>query len=358
MSAQQMRTQRQQKSILPAVFGYVAAALIGLWPLAAHAGQIVLSNGDRLSGTLNRVADGKVHFTSDLVGPVTLDLNKVLTFTTDEPVKIVLQDNTVLSRQITAAQSGVLTLAESTVANVGQINMADVVAINPPDPETPKWQGSVSVGWTSVHGNTRSESINVSAETSLRREMDRITFGADYGRSEQENRSTGTEETTEDWWRARGKYDYFLTQKLYGFVEGRYATDKIAELDRRMIGAVGAGYQWVESDRMNFATEAGIAYLTERFTNNTPGNSEVSAQAGYHFDMKLNDRLKFINDLTYYPSFGQFSDYFLTTTAELRATLTKNMYANFRVLFDYDTSPAADKGRTDVKYILGVGADF
>jgi len=340
------------------VFGWVAAALF-VWPLAAtYAGQIVLSNGDRLSGKLVQVADGKVHFTSDLVGDVTIPTDKVLTFTTDEPVKIVLQDETVLSRQITAAAGGVLTLGESSVANVEQIKMADVIAINPPTPESPKWQGSVSVGWTSVHGNTRSESLNAAAQASLRREGDRTTFGFDYGRGEQEDRSTGEDVTTEDWWRARGKYDYFLGEKWYGFLEGRYETDKIAELDRRLIGGVGAGYQWIESDRMNFATEAGIAYLTERFDNDTPGNSEASAQAGYHFDMKLNDRLKFINDLTYYPSFGQFSDYFLTTTAELRAMLTKSMYANFRVLFDYDTSPAAGKGSTDVKYILGVGADF
>ncbi len=356
-----MSTLRHESGLLrKGSFGaVVAAAILLVWGAGrADAGQIVLSNGDRLSGKLQRVADGKVYFVSDIVGAVTIDASKVLTFTTDEPVKIVLQDETVLSRQITAAQNGVLTLGESSVANVGEIKMADVVAINPPDPETPQWHGNVSVGWTSVHGNTRSESVNASAEASLRREGDRISFGADYGRSEQENKSTGEEVTTEDWWRARGKYDYFLGEKLYGFVEGRYATDKIARLDRRMIGGVGLGYQWIETDRMNFATEAGLAYLTERFDDDTPSNNEVSAQLGYHFDAKLNERLKFINDLTYYPSFGQFSDYFLTTTAELRAMLTQSIYANFRVLFDYDTSPAAGKGSTDVKYILGVGAEF
>lgn len=36
----------------------------------------------------------------------------------------------------------------------------------------------------------------------------------------------------------RGKYDFFLTEKFYGFLEGRYETDKIAELDRRVIGGV------------------------------------------------------------------------------------------------------------------------
>jgi len=355
-----MSTQREpRRGKLHICSSLLFIVAVAVWQSGiSYGGQIVLSNGDRITGKLERVADGKVYFTSELFGAITLNAGQVLTFTTDEPVKIVLQDETVLSRQITAAQGGTLTLAESSVANVQQISMSDVVAINPPTPESPRWQSSVSVGWTSVHGNTQSENINASASTSLRRETDRTSFSADYGRGQQRDKDTGKDTTTANWWRAQGKYDYFFTEKFYGFLEGRYATDKVAYLDRRMIGAVGAGYQWVESDRMNFATEAGLAYSTERFSNDTPGKNETSAQAGYHFDMKLTDKLMFINDLTYYPSFGQFSDYFLTTTAELRAALTTRVYANFKVMFDYDTSPARGQGNTDVKYILGIGADF
>jgi len=65
-----------------------------------------------------------------------------------------------------------------------------------------------------------------------------------------------------------------------------------------------------------------------------------------------------VHDLTYFPSLEQFSDYYLTTTAELRASLTKAMFANFKVIFNYDESPAAGRGSTDVKYILGIGMNF
>ena len=45
----------------------------------------------------------------------------------------------------------------------------------------------------------------------------------------------------------------------------------------------------------------------------------------------------------------------MTTTAELRASLTKSMFANLKIIFNYDESPADGQGSTDLKYLLGVG---
>lgn len=338
------------------------AVLITLFLLVLNlpcpGGELLLTNGDRLSGQVEKIVEGKVHFVSDLAGSVTIDMTHVKTFTTDGPVKVVLSDGTIVNQQISGSSDGQVRLAGGEIIKGQEVKLANITAINPPLPEKPKWKGSVSAGWTSIHGNTKSETTQASMNAALRREKDRTTFGADYGRAKQENPSTGVEKTTEDWWKTKGKYDYFFTEKAYGFLEGRYETDKIAELDRRVIFGTGVGYQWIESEDMNFSTEVGLAHVSERFDNETGNNNEISAQAGYHFDTRITDGIKFINDLTYYPSLGQFSDYYLTTTAEIRAALNKSMYANFKAIFDYDTSPAKGKGSTDVKYIVGVGWEF
>lgn len=342
------------KKVLVVSMIALSAVLSSLCP----AGELLLTNGDRLTGHLEKVVEGKVYFVSDLAGSVTIDMTNVKTFTTDAPVKVVLSDGTIVNQQITGSSEGQVTLAGGEIIKGQEVKLADITAINPPLPEAPKWKGSVSAGWTSIHGNTKSETIQASMNAALRREKDRTTLGADYGRAKQENPDTGVEETTEDWWKTKAKYDYFFTEKAYGFLEGRYETDKIAELDRRVIFGAGFGYQWIESEDMNFSTEAGLAHVSERFDNETGNNNEFSAQAGYHFDTRITKGVKFINDLTYYPSFGQFSDYYLTTTAEIRAALNKSMYANFKAIFDYDTSPAKGKGSTDIKYIVGVGWEF
>ena len=185
----------------------------------------------------------------------------------------------------------------------------------------------------------------------------RTTLGADYGRSTRRNANTGNDDTTEDWWRRSAKYDRFFSQKFYGYLEGRYAVDKVARLDRRIIGGIGGGYQWIESDTLNVATEAGLAHITEAYKDNGT-DDRLSASAGYNLDAKINSRLSFRHNLTYFPSLEKFSDYYLSTSAELRAKLTDNMFTNFRAIFDYDATPATGQTKTDTKYLLGVGWEF
>jgi hypothetical protein len=120
----------------------------------------------------------------------------------------------------------------------------------------------------------------------------------------------------------------------------------------------GVGYQWVESDELNFSTEAGLASLYEKFDNQTSSNSEISAQIGCHFDKKLNEKMKLINDFTYYPSLDNPTDYYLTNTTEFRAHFTETFFTNFKAIFGYDFSPAMGQGTTDVKYIWGFGWGF
>ena len=78
----------------------------------------------------------------------------------------------------------------------------------------------------------------------------------------------------------------------------------------------------------------------------------------YKFDHQIVETVKFVHDLTYFPSTDDVSDYYLTTTAELRANFTKSMFGTFKTIFSRDTSPAAGRGNSDVKYILGVGIGF
>lgn len=323
-----------------------------------RADSVLFVNGDQLTGKIQRLVGGKLVFESDLAGTVTVDMANVKALASDEPVELHLEDGSVLKQQIIGGDRGTLALAAGGATPKMELAVDNLAAINPPPKPVPKWQGNLSAGITSTHGNTTTESINGSVALSKRTEKDRTTISGDYGRATQEDPDTGKDKTTEDWWKTRGKYDYFFSEKFYGYLDGRYETDKIAELDRRVIVGGGGGYQWIESEEMNFSTEAGMASLYEKFENQTDSNTELSVQMGYHFDRKLSDSLKFVHDLTYYPSTEKFSDYFLTSSAEVRASFENDMFTNFKVLFDYDATPARGQSSTDTKYIWGIGWQF
>ena len=320
-----------------------------------YSDEVKFTNGNSLTGKIVRLTNGKLVFNSDVAGEITAELSNVQTLSSDEPITVNLKDSTSITQRLLAGEAGKFSIQGSDAINTQKFNVADIASINPP---IPKWTGDLSAGLTSTHGNTKTQSITGSAKLKKRTEKDRTTISADYAKTTQEDPVTGEDEAIEDWWKAKAKYDYFFSKKMYGYIDTRYEKDAVAELDRRVTVGVGGGYQWIESDAMNFSTEFGLASLYEKFDNQTDSNSEISFQVGYNFDKKLRKNLSFIHELTYYPAIDKFSDYYLTTTGELRANFTKTFFANFKTILDYDATPAIGAHKTDIKYFLGLGYSF
>ena len=323
-----------------------------------QADEIIFTNGDRLTGKITHLVEGKMLFKSDVIGDVTIDISKIKTFSTDAPIAVHLKDETVLLQKVVNSEPGKFGIEGAGTVKAQDFELASISSINPPVKPLPKWHGNLSAGITSTHGNTKSESMSGSFNINKRTHNDRTQVGVDYAKTKQQDKTTGDKVVTEDWWRSKGKYDYFFSKKMYGFVDGRYEKDAIAELDRRMIIGGGGGYQWVETEDLSFSTELGMASLYEKFNNQTDSNSELSMQAGYNFDKTLMKNVKFVHDLTYYPSTEQISDYYLTSTGEIRAYFTSTMFTTFKVIFNFDSTPAIGSHKTDTKYLFGVGYNF
>lgn len=320
--------------------------------------EILFKNGDRLTGKIDHLLDGKMVFKSNVAGDVTVNLSEIQTFSSDDAIEVNLKDNTGFKQQVLSASPGRFSIEGTEAMKAQEFAVADIVSINPPVKPVPKWTGDISAGLTSTHGNTKTETISASANMTKRTNKDRTQISADYAKGKQKGNATGADETIEDWWRAKGKYDYFFSKKNYAYVDGRYEKDAVAELDRRVIIGGGGGYQWIESADMNFSTEVGLASLYEKFDNQTDSNSELSTQIGYNFDKKLMKKTKLTHDLTYYPALDKFSDYFLTSTLGIRTDFSSSFFATFKTIFNYDETSAIGSHKTDVKYFVGVGYSF
>ena len=136
------------------------------------------------------------------------------------------------------------------------IALKDVAQINPPPI---KWTGSLTANFLVTRGNSHTDNFGASLNAVRRSEHDRITPGAGYYYGREKDQDTGDEDTTVDNWFVLGKYDYFLTKKIYPYASVRAEQDKIADLDLRLIGSLGVGYQWYETRTLNFFTEVGLA---------------------------------------------------------------------------------------------------
>jgi putative salt-induced outer membrane protein YdiY len=184
---------------------------------------------------------------------------------------------------------------------------------------------------------------------------DRFSLGGAYNFGRTGRGSTGS--TTTDNWDAYFKYDRFWTEKLYGYANIRADHDRIAALNYRLTPGVGIGYQWYETPTFNFNTEVGISYVYEDFD---PGdnNDFIALRLAYHLTKKLNDKVSIFHNLEYLPAFEDPGDYILNVDAGIRAMLTKSMFAQFKAEWVRDSTPAEDREKNDLRYILGVGWTF
>ncbi len=345
----------------------VIIAVLGC-SVVAKADVVVFKNGDKLTGKVIKMEGGKLTFKADLAGEIPLDVANIQTFSTDEPAQFLLQDGTVLKSKVQAAEAGRVTLTKTDLIQAQTLPISAVKAINPPVKPPVTWSGSITMGLTSTHGNTFLESANISGNVTRRTAQDRLRAYSTYLASRTRDENTGDKVTTEESFTLGGKYDYFISKKWYAFLNADYKKDHIADLDYRIIGGGGMGYQWIEEDNLKFATDAGVSELCEKYTKRVgtappweyeiTKSSEFSVQLGYALEWIINEKFSFYHNMRYYPSFGSFSDYFLTTDAELRAAITKNMFGSLKAILDYDSTPGEGVGTTDTKYILGVGWKF
>jgi putative salt-induced outer membrane protein YdiY len=333
------------------VFMTVALALAVGSPAAD---EVLLKNGDRLTGKIKRLADGKLTVDSELLGTLTVHFQDVRTFSTQAPIRLDFSDGTTVKQAVSAAEDGQIAIIPEGVLAPQTLPLAHVVAINKP-PVT--WTGSVGTGFTLTRGNSETESVNVGISLLRRAEVDRITLEAAYLFGRQTDTDTDDRSTTQDEWFAALQYDYFFSQKLYNYVTTRVERDRIADLDLRLTAGLGAGYQWIESPDLNVSTEAGLSWLFEDVERGEDDETIVLRLA-YHVDKRFHDRLLCFHDLEAFPSVEDFSDVFLTTQAGLRVSLTQVMFAESKVVLDYDSTPAPGSAETDLTYLLSLGVKF
>jgi len=328
----------------------VSLALAG----RAAADEILFLNGDRLTGKIMKGEGGKLTIKTEMAGEVTVDLAKVKTFSTDEPI-VIQSGDTFVSSKVTAGPDGTVQVVPITGGAPQVVALKDVAKINPPPV---KWTGALVGNALITTGNSETENFGLSLNAVRRSEIDRLTLGAAYYYGRQKEKDTDKKETTVDNWYVLGKYDYFLTKKFYLYGAGRVEQDKIADLNLRLTIGGGVGYQWFETPTFNFNTEAGPAWVYEDFKNDGT-DDHTAARLAYHVDWTPIKPLKLFHNLEYLPNITDWTnDYNLNLDAGLRATVYEGFFAEAKIELRYDSTPAPGAKKEDVRYLLGVGWSF
>jgi putative salt-induced outer membrane protein YdiY len=346
--------------------GCACAALLAVAASVA-ADEVRLTNGDRVTGTIVRVVDGKMTMKSEVLGDLAIPMKSVATFATDAPVEIHLGDGAVLHQPVAAAEDGRIRTAGGTVVGPQTVPLASIAAVNP---AYGHWSGSLSAGALVTRGNSETESFNAAVEAVRRGERDRLSLGASYLYASQKDEN-GQDQTTADAWRVEGQYDYFVTKRLYPYARMLVERDRPAEVLLRLIPGAGLGYEWLQGPTWFLETEGGLAWRYEeldcendpppappRCRDRTTTDENVSGRLAYGTKWKPREGLTLFHDLEYFPSFEDAGDFFLDADAGLRVALWAGLFSELKAEWRHDQTPAMDAKRNDFRYLLNVGWSF
>ena len=319
---------------------------------AALADQIVLKNGDRLTGTIQSAADGKIVFAPSFAAdsPVTIPLDQVATFSSGKPLTLVLKNGTVIKQAVTGAGTGQV----KTAAGASPVAIAGIEKVNPPPVA---WTGSIAVNALVSQTNSTNIQAGGTADASRRSEHDRVTLAGGYQYSQQRLNHVTTTSTNNGF--VQGEYDYFFEPKLFAYGNLRAEQDEVNFLNLRVLPSAGAGYQWIERPDFNVSFRGGPAWVYEDYSTSPDAKSSFGLNLSYHLDKSFDeDRIKIFNDIALVPSLQDWNDLVAIGGAGVRYAFTKTLFSEISANVAYDDTPAPGAQQLTTQYLFGLGFTF
>ena len=230
-----------------------------LIPVCGLSDEVILKNGDHLTGIVKTTKDGKLILETSYSGEIGIKIADIQRVTTDKPVSVTLDDETKMTGILSSPDGAEMRIVADVDQEPLSISMAQVATITSPEIPGLKIKGQSNIGLDMTRGNTDQDTYHVDAESIFRWQDDRVTLGGS-GDLEKNNGDKTKQQAT-----LGGKYDRFLSKQWYLYSGLGFEHDKFADLTLRTTVSAGSGYQIYETDRTNLSIEAGPAYIWEDY---------------------------------------------------------------------------------------------
>ncbi|EPR42119.1 protein of unknown function DUF481 [Desulfovibrio sp. X2] len=311
-----------------------AFCLLLLLGAQARADTVVMKNGDRLSGMVVNMENGKLTLSTDYAGTLTIDWAAVARVESEKPMTVYAPDGEAKSRTVIETRTGKV---EAVNANPG------------------RWKVSadVSAGWINQTGNTDSQETRADAKVKARKDDDRYKLDGHFEWQQDDDTRTAYN------WYAQPAYDRFLGEHLYWTFLGRLEHDEFQDLRLRKVLGTGPGWQILDNDIASLSVEFGPAYVWESYNGDRNDDDFPAARWQLSAEVWLwKDWVQFFHDDQILASFKASDEVLLESATGLRFPLTAGFNLTLEYDHDWRNNPAPGTRRTDDTTMLKLGYQF
>lgn len=325
-----------------------AALLAGLWLAPALGDEVVLTNGDRITGRVVGLEGGKLVIKTEYAGKVKVGWSQVSTLSTDEPVYLTIDGNKVRAT-LSESQPGTARLVSDDWLDADAIELSRLTSVSHEKIPDVKVSGHINAGASSSSGNTEVDKLNMNAEVIARTDKNRFTTGGAVNRA----KDKGVE--TESNWIGYMKYDHFVSKRWYAFANMSGEHDKFKDLRLRTTIGLGSGYQLYDSDVTNLSFEIGANYVNTDYYTALDSDYPAARWAVDFWRKLFGTDAQAFHRHQIFSSLDDSSNLFIRTQTGLRLPVVERLNATIQYNYDYDKNPAPGRRREDKVWLMTVG---
>ena len=343
----------------------VISVLVLLACAVAIADEVILTDGTRLIGQVQKLYEGKLTLKTELVGDLTVDVAEVQGISTETPLTVQMKTG---ERAIGAleytSQTGQRILAE--VPGTMALKLGDVNAMWLPGQVSPEvaefqarlakaespWSLRLEGGLDGQTGNTERVALNGRVEVRRTTERERLLLYSQV-RFAHENGEDTVREVL-----GGVNLEADINRKWFGFAKLELEYDKFENLDMRTTAAAGIGYFAIREKDQELKFRGGVGYQHESFRDGTSDEGAI-IELGMDYRKELAPWLLFNHATTYYPTFD-IGDYRIVVenAGEIPLGTGTKWKLKLGVRNHYNSEPQTGVDRLDTYYFANVAAEF
>ncbi len=285
---------------------------------ALFADQVVLKNGDRLTGTITKSDDKTLLIKTEFAGEVTVQWPAVQEINSTQPLHVALTNGKIVAGPVTTADGS---LAITTAAN-GTVTVAkaDVTGLRSDAEQTAyekslhpgllqSWAGGANVGFALTGGNSDTRSLALAFTADRKTLHDEIALYENtvYATNDA---AGATPRTTANSNQAGARYSRNFNPRLFGFVGADFQTNALQDLNLRTVLGGGLGYHAIKTAKTTLDFLVGPNYTREDY--DTVTNTFLALTLGEQLSHKLGASTLLTQSLYLFPD--------LSDTGQYRAT--------------------------------------
>ncbi|MGD0444154.1 MAG: DUF481 domain-containing protein [Edaphobacter sp.] len=367
-------------SLVSGALFQLAASAVAQTAAKAAPDVIVFTNGDQLTGTLERAAGDSFVFKSDVVGEVTVSADKIKELRAGGKF-VALKKNEKITR--TSKQPGAVTYADNTVTVATPSGAPDVVPVKDLayliDSATYSkevssnpgiwygWHGAVSGGITLIESTQTGQNYNAavnlvrlipSVDFLPPRTRSTINVLETYGKIDQPFIPSSppilASVTKTNIFHADAEHDKYFTSRFYGLVGASFDHNYSQGLNLQQIYGIGVGWTVIKTPVQQFDVKADVHYERQNFQPPTPNNDLVGSSFTELYHRNLPAKIIFTESGTFIPAWNDPSAYSAIFAAGLQLPTYKRFSLNINLLDNYLNQPAFGFKSNSLQFITGV----